>query len=32
MEDKLSFKELYNCYQLCLKTKKRKMGTYNFVD
>ena len=30
--DSLSFEELYSCYQLCLKNKKRKSGTYNFVN
>lgn len=32
MEDRLTFSELYRCYQICLKNKKRKNGTYNFVD
>lgn len=31
MEKKLTFEELYEAYNLCLKNKKRKMGTYNFV-
>lgn len=30
--DSLSFEELYSCYQLCLKNKKRKSDTYNFVN
>lgn len=32
MEEKLEFEELYEAYILCLKNKKRKMGTYNFVN
>ena len=32
MEDKLSFEELYKCYQICLKNKKNKSGTYSFVN
>ena len=32
MEEKLTFEELYEAYQLCLKNKKRKIGTYNFVN
>ena len=32
MEDKLTFDELYNAYLLCLKNKKRKIGTYTFVN
>lgn len=32
MEKKLTFEELYEAYNLCLKNKKRKMGTYNFVN
>ncbi|MDO5556388.1 MAG: RNA-directed DNA polymerase [Clostridia bacterium] len=30
--ENLSFEELYEAYNLCLKNKKRKMGTYNFVN
>ena len=32
MEDKITFDELYNAYNLCLKNKKRKIGTYNFTN
>lgn len=32
MEEKLTFEELYEAYLLCLKNKKRKIGTYNFVN
>ena len=32
MEDKLEFEALYNAYELCLKNKKRKFGTYNFTN
>lgn len=32
MEDKITFEELYYAYNLCLKNKKRKAGTYNFVN
>ena len=32
MEDKLTFEELYKCYEICLKNKKRKNGTYSFVN
>ena len=32
MENKLTFEELYSAYMLCLKNKKRKNGTYNFVN
>ena len=32
MEDILTFQELYNAYDLCLKNKKRKYGTYNFTN
>lgn len=32
MEEILEFEELYGAYILCLKNKKRKMGTYNFVN
>ena len=32
MGDFLSFSELYYSYELCLKNKKKKSGTYNFVD
>ena len=30
--DFLKFEELYNCYEICLKNKKRKIGTYSFVN
>ncbi len=32
MDEKVTFEELYCAYELCLKNKKRKMGTYNFVN
>lgn len=32
MEKELTFEEIYEAYNLCLKNKKRKMGTYNFVN
>lgn len=32
MEKKLTFEELYEAYNLCLKNKKRKIGTFNFVN
>ena len=32
MKDKITFKELYDAYELCLKNKKRKAGTFNFVN
>ena len=32
MEKKLTFEEIYEAYNLCLKNKKKKMGTYNFVN
>lgn len=32
MDGKLTFEELYEAYNLCLKNKKRKLGTYNFVN
>lgn len=32
MGDFLSFSELYYSYELCLKNKKKKSGTYNFFD
>ena len=32
MEDKITFEELYEAYLLCLKNKKNKFGTYNFVN
>ncbi len=32
MEDKISFEEIYEAYNLCLKNKKRKLGTYKFVN
>lgn len=32
MEKKLEFKVLYDAYILCLKNKKKKYGTYNFVN
>ena len=31
-QDVLNFSEIYYSYELCLKNKKRKNGTYNFVD
>ena len=32
MEDKITFEEMYEAYILCLKNKKRKVGTYKFVN
>lgn len=32
MEQKLTFNELYEAYQVCFKTKKKKVGTYTFVN
>ena len=32
MDKELSFEELYEAYILCLKNKKNKIGTYNFVN
>ncbi len=32
MDEKLTFEEIYEAYNLCLKRKKRKIGTYNFVN
>lgn len=32
MEEELSFEELYDAYLSCLKRKKNKKGTYNFVN
>ena len=32
MEEELKFEELYEAYILCLKNKKRKNGTYKFVN
>ena len=32
MDDKLTFEELYEAYNLCLKNKKKKIGTYRFVN
>lgn len=32
MEETLKFEELYDAYLLCLKNKKRKEGTFNFVN
>ncbi|MBP3831357.1 MAG: hypothetical protein ILA02_03175 [Clostridia bacterium] len=32
MDGVLKFEELYNAYLLCLKNKKRKAGTFNFVN
>ena len=32
MEDKIEFEELYKAYELCLKNKKKKIGTYNFTN
>lgn len=32
MKDKITFEEIYEAYILCLKNKKNKVGTYNFVN
>ncbi len=32
MDNKLTFEDLYEAYNLCLKNKKNKIGTYNFVN
>ncbi len=32
MEDKITFEEMYEAYNLCLRNKKRKLGTYKFVN
>lgn len=32
MEQELTFNELYEAYQICFKTKKKKVGTYTFVN
>ena len=32
MEDRLEFEELYQAYNLCLKNKKKKRGTYKFTN
>jgi len=32
MKDIVTFEELYEAYILCLKNKKNKAGTYNFVN
>ena len=32
MEDRITFEEIYEAYNLCLKNKKRKLGTYKFVN
>ena len=32
MEDKITFEEIYEAYNLCLKNKKKKIGTYKFVN
>lgn len=32
MEDIITFEEMYEAYILCLKNKKRKLGTYKFVN
>ena len=32
MEDEITFEEMYEAYMLCLKNKKRKAGTYKFVN
>lgn len=32
MEDKITFEEIYEAYNLCLKNKKNKIGTYKFVN
>ena len=32
MKDEITFEEIYEAYNLCLKNKKRKLGTYKFVN
>ena len=32
MKDEITFEEMYEAYNLCLKNKKRKLGTYKFVN
>ena len=32
MEDKITFEELYEAYTICLQNKKKKVGTYGFVN
>ena len=32
MSENLTFEEIYEAYMLCLKNKKRKQGTYTFVN
>lgn len=32
MGEKLPFEVIYEAYQLCLKNKKNKFGTYNFTN
>ena len=32
MKDNITFEELYEAYNLCLKNKKKKLGTYKFVN
>lgn len=32
MDEELTFEELYEAYNLCLKNKKKKIGTYNFTN
>lgn len=32
MEDKITFEEIYEAYILCLNNKKKKLGTYKFVN
>ncbi len=32
MEERLEFEELYQAYNLCLKNKKKKRGTYKFTN
>lgn len=32
MEEEIKFEELYEAYNLCLKNKKKKLGTYRFVN
>ena len=32
MSENLPFEEIYEAYMLCLKNKKRKQGTYTFVN
>lgn len=32
MEDKITFEEIYEAYTVCIKNKKKKLGTYQFVN